>query len=176
MSFHHVAIATRDAKATHAFYTRAMGFELAKVEIAPSGDRGWAKHLFYDTGNGEMIAFWDLHDPDLPEDWSPAIATGVGLPIWTNHIAFGADDLEDLARCRSRWLENGHDVMEVDHGWCTSIYTADPNGIMVEFCTSTRAFTDQDRKDALRLLEEEDGKLGDPPPTKIYKARDHQKD
>ena len=85
MSFHHVAIATRDVKATHAFYTGPMGFSLAKVEVAPSGERGWAKHLFYDTGNGEMIAFWDLHDPELPRgvvarDLHRAGAADLGQP------------------------------------------------------------------------------------------------
>lgn len=175
MSFHHVAIATRDAKATHAFYTGPMGFQLKKVEVAPSGERGWAKHLFYDTGNGEMIAFWDFHDPDLPDDWSTAISTGVGLPIWANHIAFDATDLDDLARRRTRWLEHGVDVMEVDHGWCVSIYAKDPNGIMVEFCTSTRQLTDEDQAQALCLLEAERGELGEPPPTKTYRARDFRK-
>jgi catechol 2,3-dioxygenase-like lactoylglutathione lyase family enzyme len=75
MGFHHLALATRDIKATHEFYTAAMGFDLVKVAVGPAGKRGFAKHLFYDTGNGELIAFWDLHDPDLTEDWSPAIAT-----------------------------------------------------------------------------------------------------
>ncbi|MGH0031427.1 MAG: VOC family protein [Myxococcota bacterium] len=175
MSFHHVAIATRDAKATHAFYTGPMGFELARVEIAPAGDQGFAKHLFYDTGNGEMIAFWDIRDPDLPPDYGTAISTGLGLPVWANHIAFGASDLDDLARRRDRWLEHGVDVMEVDHDWCVSIYAQDPNGVMVEFCTSTRAFDDDDRKQALALLDSDDAKLGDPPPTKIYRAKDYAK-
>src|SRR5438093_1391845 len=74
MGFHHLALATRDLKATHEFYTAAMGFELVKVAVGPAGKRGFAKHLFYDTGNGELIAFWDLHDPDFTADWSPAIA------------------------------------------------------------------------------------------------------
>ena len=38
--------------------------------------------------------------------------------------------------------------MRIDHGWCTSIYADDPNGITVEFCTSTREFTDDDRAEA----------------------------
>ena len=158
MAFHHLAIATRDLKATHDFYTRAMGFELVKVEVARAGRRGFAKHLFYDTGNGEMIAFWDFHDPDLPPDWSPAISTALGLPIWANHIAFDASDLDDIARRRERWLAHGVSVMEIDHGWCTSIYARDPNGILVEFCTSTRAFTQADREEALRLLADPDPK------------------
>ena len=65
MAFHHVAITTKDLDETHRFYTEAMGFELAKVEAqpTPTPEDGWARHLFYDTGNGEMLAVWDIHDP-----------------------------------------------------------------------------------------------------------------
>ena len=73
MGFHHVAIATRDLQATHRFYSEAMGFELAKVVAGKSPEGGWAKHAFYRTPGGDLIAFWDLHDAGLPEDWSPAI-------------------------------------------------------------------------------------------------------
>ena len=172
MGFHHLALATRDAKANHEFYTGPMGFTLVKVEMGPAGEAGWAKHLFYDTGDGEMIAFWDIHDPDLRDDWSPAISTALGLPVWANHVAFHAADLDDLAARRERWLDHGVDVMEVDHGWCVSIYAQDPNGIMVEWCTSTGEFTDEDRAEALRLLATDQPELGDPPPTKVYRAKD----
>ena len=67
MAFHHVAIATRDTEANHRFYTEATGFELAKVEVAKTPKGGWAKHLFYETGEGQMIAFWELHDDTLPQ-------------------------------------------------------------------------------------------------------------
>lgn len=169
MSFHHVAIASRDIKATHAFYTQAMGFELVKVAVGPAGKRGFAKHLFYDTGNGELMAFWDLHDPDLEPDWSPAIATGLGLPPWTNHIAFGAADRDELDRRRERWLAHGHDVMEVDHGWCVSVYATDPNGILVEFCTTTGDYADPEA--AQRLLEDPAPARDPEPPTRVFRAR-----
>lgn len=151
MGFHHVAIATRDLEANHRFYTEAMGFTLDRTSVAPTEGGGWARHVFYDTGNGEMIAFWDLHDPTIG-DFEPSISEGLGLPQWTNHIAFDAPTLEDLATARERWLDHGHHVYEIDHGWCTSIYTTDPNGIMVEFCTTTAVATDADRADAQRLL------------------------
>jgi catechol 2,3-dioxygenase-like lactoylglutathione lyase family enzyme len=173
MAFHHVAIATRDLKATHEFYTGAMGFALVKVEVARAGEKGWAKHLFYDSGGGELIAFWDFHDADLPAGWSSAISEGLGLPRWANHIAFAARDLEDLAARRQRWLDHGHDVHEIDHVWCTSIYATDPNGILVEFCTTTRAFAPQDRADALRLLADPQPALpGQPPRMQLHRARD----
>ena len=170
MGFHHLAIATRDVKATHEFYTASMGFELVKVAVGPAGDRGFAKHLFYDTGNGELIAFWDFHDPDLAPDWNPAISTALGLPIWANHIAFHATDLDDIRRRRERWLAHGSDVMEVDHGWCTSIYTTDPNGILVEFCTSTKPLTEADKQEALRILADPTPSLDPEPPSKRYRA------
>jgi catechol 2,3-dioxygenase-like lactoylglutathione lyase family enzyme len=173
MSFHHLALATRDIKATHEFYTAAMGFELVKVAVGPAGKRGFAKHLFYDTGNGELIAFWDLHDPDLPADWSPAIATGLGLPDWTNHVAFTASDRADLDRRGERWLAHGRNVMEVDHGWCLSIYTHDPNGILVEFCTTTAAFADP--AEAQRLLADPAPALDPLPPTRVFRAADFQR-
>ena len=150
MGFHHVAIATRDLEASHRFYTEAMGFELVKVETAPSPEGGWARHVFYDTGDG-MLAVWELHGEHVG-DFDPAISTGLGLPIWTNHIAFAAADLGALEAAKRRWLDHGHDVAEIDHGWCTSMYATDPAGIMVEWCLTTREFTAADRADALELL------------------------
>lgn len=152
MGFHHTAFATRDLDATHRFYGDTMGFALVKVVVARTEGGGWAKHVFYEISPDEYIAFWDLHDDSIPNRWSPAISAGQGLPLWVNHLAFRAAGLDDLAARRQRWLDRGHPVMEIDHGWCRSIYATDPNGILVEFCTTTRALTDADRAEAQRLL------------------------
>jgi hypothetical protein len=42
-------------------------------------------------------------------------------------------------------------LMEVDHGWCHSLYYVDPNGIMVELCRDTPGFT-PNPSEAHRLL------------------------
>jgi catechol 2,3-dioxygenase-like lactoylglutathione lyase family enzyme len=152
MAYHHLALATRDARATHLFYTHAMGFELVKAVVAATPGGGWAKHFFYETGGGELMAFWELHDESIPDTWSPAISLGMGLPEWVNHVAFRARDVADLERRRERLLENGYGVMEIDHGWCQSIYTRDPGGTLVEFCTTTRDFDTGDRERALAAL------------------------
>jgi len=173
MAFHHVAIATRDLEATHRFYSEAMGFELAKVDVIPYMEHGWARHLFYDTGNGELLAIWDLHDEALP-DFDPAISTGLGLPSFVNHIAFDAPDLETLDACKDRWLAHGHDVVRIDHGWCVSVYANDPNGIMVEFCTLTRALTGDDKREAQRLVEESAPEVNRAePPIEFFEVRSH---
>ena len=170
MAFHHVAIATRDLEATHRFYTEAMGFELAKVVAGKSPEGGWAKHVFYRTPGGDLIAFWDLHDAGLRDDWSPAISTGLGLPLWANHIAFRAHDLDEIDSRKRRWLALGHDVMEIDHGWCVSIYTTDPSGTLVEWCTDTATLGAADRAEAERLLRDPNPPLESAPPGVLHKA------
>lgn len=170
MAYHHLAIVTKDMSATHAFYSEGMGFELVKVEKAQSPSGGWAKHFFYDTGDGELMAFWELHDDSLPQDHETAIATGLGLPMWTNHIAFGASDHTALMGAKDRLLAVGVDVMEIDHRWCHSVYATDPNGIMVEFCRTTQEFSQADREEALAALTSDDLADHEPPIILMHQA------
>ena len=171
MPFHHLAIVTRDMPATHTFYSEAMGFELVKVEKAQApGGGGWAKHFFYDTGDGELMAFWELHDASLPADHPTAIADGMGLPHWTNHIAFGVADRAGLEAARDRILAAGYDVMDIDHHWCHSIYVDDPNGIMVEFCLTTAAFSAEDRAIALKAVTSDELPDSPPPIVTVHRA------
>lgn len=170
MAFHHVAVATRNLDATHAFYTEVTGFELVNVDVIPYGETGWARHLFYDTGGGEMLAIWDLHDDSVP-DFNPAISIGLGLPAFVNHIAFAAADLAELETRKDRWVSHGQDVVRIDHGWCVSIYANDPNGTMVEFCCTTRAFTDEDHRQAqARLVAASPEVDRRPPPVEFFTA------
>ena len=169
MAFHHLALATRDLEATHAFYTEVMGFTLVKTVVAPTEhDGGWAKHVFYDTGGDGLMAFWDLHD-DTIGDFDPAISTGAGLPMWVNHVAFHAE-LDEIEARKQRWLDAGHDCMEVDHGFCVSIYTVDPNGIMVEWCADTRPLDESDRAEGLAALHDPSPALESAPSPVFHRA------
>ena len=162
MGVSHIALVVKDITATHRFYTESMGFDLVKTEIVPKEGGGFLRHVFYSTGTSDdqLIAFWDLSNvPDIGEPKTD-ICRDLGLDVLTNHIAFTADDLEDLEAKKKRWLDHGHHVLEIDHGWISSIYTEDPDGIAVEFATMTRAFTDADATEALELLHAED-----PPPS-----------
>lgn len=150
MGCHHVAIATRDLDASHRFYTEAMGFALVKVETAPSPEGGRARHVFYDTGDG-MLAVRELHGEHVG-DFDPAISTGLAPPIWTNHIAFAAADSEALEAAKRRWLDQGHDVAEIDHDWCTSMCATDPAEIMAEWCSTTREFAAANHAEAVERL------------------------
>lgn len=149
MSFHHVALATNDLESTHEFYTTAMGFSLAKTVVNPTPEGGWAKHVFYNTDDGfgaegGLIAFWDLHG-DYPE-FDGAMSRSSGLPDWVNHLAFTAVDLSHFEAAIKRWTDNGLDAIEIDHGFCRSAYTHDPNGTLVEWCFDTRELDESDRE------------------------------
>lgn len=181
MGYHHLAFASRDMQATHHFYAEVLGFELVKAVAAPT-DRpgGWAKHLFYAIGEhdgtenaGALIAFWELHDERMAGK-NTAISTGLGFEAWVNHVAFAADGLDDIARRRSQWLDAGVDVMQIDHGFCTSIYTMDPNGILVEFCTDTAPYSQADKDRALHILGSDDPELEAPPTPVFHSATEHR--
>lgn len=150
MAFHHVAYATRDLEATTHFYEELMGFPLVHTEIAAFGE-SWLRHVFYDTGGGECIAFFELHEVGEQPGWTTDVSDGVGLPVWVNHAAFAAT-AEQQTTVRARMDAAGiAPLMEQDHGWCHSLYYLDPNKVMVELCRDTPGIT-PDRAEATRLL------------------------
>jgi catechol 2,3-dioxygenase-like lactoylglutathione lyase family enzyme len=154
MGYHHLALAAKDMKALHHFYEEVMGFELVKVEVGPVREGGWAKHFFYRMeDDSKFIAFWEMHDvPGVSDDFESNISAAAGLPDQINHISFDVKDMDDLQARKQRWLDAGLDVLEVDHNWCHSIYTKDPNNNLVEFCVTTGVFTEADREFALKQL------------------------
>ena len=172
MSYHHLALAAKDMKAIHAFYEGVMGFDLVKVEIGPSPGGGWAKHYFYRMGETDsFIAFWEMHGVPGSEAFESNISRAAGLPDHVNHIAFGADSVADLDVRRTRWQAAGLSVFEVDHNWCQSIYTRDPNGNLVEFCVTIGSFSDDDRTRALAALDETEPNFSPPPAsTRVHQA------
>ncbi len=155
-SVHHVAYTTRDVEATYEFYAKKLGMRLLRTENHLQGD-GYFRHFFFGMGAGEAIAFFQVEGVGEESNFKTDISTGLGLPPWVNHIAFRLDTLEELEAMTKRMHERGvEDILQIDHGWCTSIYTMDPNGIMVEFCVTTNAeeFAEQTEEEALRLLRE----------------------
>lgn len=152
---HHVAFTTRDVDATCTFYTEKLGMRLLHAENHRQGD-GHFRHFFFATGEDDdpAIAFFALGDVGERPDFGTDISTGLGLPVWANHIAFRLDALEELDAMASQLQERGvEQVTRIDHGWCESIYTMDPNGIMVEFCVTTDADAfGQSEREARALL------------------------
>ena len=156
MPLHHVAYATKDVEATTRFYEELMGFPLVHTEITAGGEETWLRHIFFDIGpdsdgNHESIAFFQVHGVGEKPDYTTDVSDGVGLPVWVNHCAFRATS-EKQEEVRARMTADGiQPLMDVDHGWCHSLYYVDPNGIMVELCRDTPGFP-PDPPEAKRLL------------------------
>jgi catechol 2,3-dioxygenase-like lactoylglutathione lyase family enzyme len=176
MAYHHLALVTRDMKATDRFYREVMGFDLRKVEIGPTPQGGWGKHFFYEIEPDRFIAFWELHGDAYQNLGETGISKAMGLPEWVNHISFHSPTIDHLRQKRDMWLAGGHDVMEIDHNWCTSVYTMDPNGTMVEYCVTTGVFTDEDREAALKAVTSDEIKPSKPPKSiQMFKAADYRR-
>jgi glyoxylase I family protein len=148
--FHHVAFACKDLEATRHFYEDLLGFPLVHTEVQGRPD-GFMRHVFFDLGDGSSLAFFYLSGIGEPDDYRTDISTGMNLPIWVNHYAFRADEPR-VAEVRKKLAGEGIEPeMEVDHGWCHSVYFKDPNGILIEFCRDTPGFT-PDPENARALL------------------------
>ena len=164
MSYHHLALACSDIAKIHRFYEDLMGFELVTVEIGPVPTGGWAKHFFYRMENDScFIAFWELHEVPGVGGFETNLSKAAGLPDHINHVSFGVADMSELQQRRQRWLDAGLEVLEIDHNWCYSIYTKDPNDNLVEFCLTTGEFTQADRERALAALDRDDLPYSTPP-------------
>ena len=152
---HHVAYACRDIDETVHFYEDLVGFPLVHTEVKNQFG-GRFRHLFFDTGDGSAIAFFYLDGVGESPDWRSDLSKSVGLPIWVNHIAFKADESRQEA-VRARMAEAGvSPKMELDHGWCVSLYFVDPNGILIEFCRDTGGLLGDQDEARRRLTSVED--------------------
>jgi catechol 2,3-dioxygenase-like lactoylglutathione lyase family enzyme len=170
MPYHHLALAAKDMAAIHHFYEGIMGFELVKVEIAPVAGGGWGKHFFYrmDGDDSRFIAFWELNDMPGADAHVYDLNAAAKVPAGTNHYSFAVSTPEELDRWRARWTAHGLDVLEIDHNWCRSIYTRDPNHNMVEFCLTSGSFTAEDRVRALAALSESTMHPSPPPAAMLH--------
>ena len=137
--FHHVAFACKDLEATVRFYDELLGFPLVHTEVQGEAEH-FMRHIFFDLGDGSSLAFFFLKGMGEPENYKTDISTGMDLPIWVNHVAFSADQTRYDQVKESMTRVNIEPVMEIDHDWCHSVYYADPNGILVEFCMDTPGF------------------------------------
>ncbi len=150
--FSHVGLATRDMAATRAFYEDVLGFKPLRYDIMKVTEGGEIHHVFYDTGQGQMLAFMGPEGVEGLDEFDAGINRGLGLPDGMIHFAFEAGSVEGLEAKRQELIDKGVKVSEVvDHeGWCRSIYFKDPNYIQLEYCCPTRELTPEDARPQVR--------------------------
>ncbi|MCV0394932.1 MAG: VOC family protein [Rhizobiaceae bacterium] len=131
----HAAWVTHDVEATHDFYTRIMGMDLASTviddKVPSTGDDFPYFHIFFKMKDGSTFAFFEA--PGLP---APSKSTHPAYDIF-NHIALEVSSREDVMKWYDWLTLNGLDVVgPTDHkGMILSIYFHDPNGVRLEITT-----------------------------------------
>jgi catechol 2,3-dioxygenase-like lactoylglutathione lyase family enzyme len=115
---HHTALLCSDVERTIQFYQGILEFPL--TELIENRDYAGSSHFFFDVGNGNLLAFFDLPGLDL----GPYAEVLGGL----HHIAISVtrDAWEHL---RSKLAEAGVEYQEESGA---SIYFRDPDGARLE--------------------------------------------
>jgi glyoxylase I family protein len=142
----HVGLSTLDLDATRAFYEDILGFRAVRCDILEFEEGGRIRHVFFDTGAGQLIAFMEPRGvPGIPLEYDAGINRGLGVPDAFYHFAFEVDSLEALESKRAALIAKGVKVTPVvDHEWMKSIYFKDPNGLLLEYACWTRQLADDD--------------------------------
>jgi len=115
---HHLALISSDVEATIEFYQGVLEFPL--TEMFENRDYGGSTHFFFDIGNGNALAFFDLPGLDL----GPYAEVLGGL----HHLAISVEP-ERWERLRGRLEDAGVAVQHVDG---SSLYLRDPDGARLE--------------------------------------------
>jgi len=144
--FSHIGLSTLDLDKTRAFYEGVLGFKTVVADSIKIREGGRIRHLFFDVGRDQLIAFMEPRDvPDVPAKFDAGINRGLGVPAAFYHFAFEAGSEAALADKRDELRAKGVEVTDiVDHHWAKSIYFRDPNGLSLEYCCLVRNLTADD--------------------------------
>jgi catechol 2,3-dioxygenase-like lactoylglutathione lyase family enzyme len=115
---HHVALLSSDVERTVEFYQGLLEFPL--TEVFENRDYGGSTHFFFDIGNGNALAFFDLPGLDL----GPYREVLGGL----HHLAISVEPPR-WAALKAKLDDNG---VAYDHVDGSSLYLFDPDGARLE--------------------------------------------
>src|SRR5216683_2690504 len=146
--FSHIGLSTLNLDKTRDFYEHVLGFKAVRCDIIKVKESGRIRHVFFDTGRDQLIAFMEARGvPGVPADYDAGITRGLGVPSAFYHFAFEAGSEAGLSEKRNELLAKGIDVTDVvDHDWAKSIYFKDPNGLQLEYCCFTRNLNTDDAR------------------------------
>ncbi len=116
---HHTALICSDVATTVEWYTRVAGFPV--TTLFENRDLAGSTHFFFDVGDGNCLAFFDLPGVDA----GPYTEVLGGL----HHVAISVAP-EHWREIRGRLDERGIDYLLESE---VSIYTQDPDGARIEF-------------------------------------------
>lgn len=151
-NMHHTAYRCRDAEQTRWFYEEVMGFTLAAAMVFDEepgrAEKREYMHLFFQTTDGNFIAFFDAPD-DVEEKMF------IARHGFEQHIAFEVESMEQLKAWRRHINKMGRPCFgPIDHGFIHSIYMYDPNGLQVELTIKDEKYDEILASDAACAHEE----------------------
>src|SRR5881227_54776 len=115
---HHVALISSNVERTVEFYQDLLEFPL--TQMFENRDYGGSTHFFFDIGNGNALAFFDLPGLDLT-DYAEVLG---GL----HHLAISMPP-DRWQRVKDKFDEAGVECAHVDG---SSLYFRDPDGARLE--------------------------------------------
>ncbi|TNE70972.1 glyoxalase [bacterium] len=131
--FHHLTAISSNAARTVDYYTRVLGLKMVKQTVNFDDPGAW--HLYFGdrTGRpGTILTFfeWAQLQRGLP---------GIG---GTHHVALRVPDKTILLKWKRRLNDLGYHVNgPFDRNYFESIYTTDPDGLIIELATDGPGFT-----------------------------------
>jgi catechol 2,3-dioxygenase-like lactoylglutathione lyase family enzyme len=130
---HHTAYVTRDMEKTRRFYEEVIGLPLVATWSESDELFGAMRtycHCFFALADGSALAFFQFARPEDQDLFGPKMPDS---PF--HHIALAVDE-ETQRGIRQRIAAAGirePDTYLLEHGYCTSLYVKDPNGMVLEF-------------------------------------------
>jgi len=129
---HHTARVVKDHEKTRQFYEDIIGLPLiatwAEETEFPEfpGGKTYFCHAFYGLADGGALAFFGFAKPEVYEKIKAIPQSGF------NHLALAVTP-EGQDEIQARLEKAGYPVHRIDHGFCLSIYTRDPDDLNLEF-------------------------------------------
>ena len=126
---HHNAYVCADQEQTRRFYEDVLGLPLIATWIEQTEMDGRTvhfSHTFFGLADGGALAFFNFQDPEAQARFTPK-----AQPAFV-HIALkvsAATQGEIKGRCEAASVA----TRTIDHGYCTSLYLTDPDGLRLEF-------------------------------------------
>src|SRR3954469_1817389 len=111
---HHVALISSDVETTVDFYQKLL--QLPLTEMFENRDYGGSTHFFFDIGNGNALAFFDLPGLDLGQ-YAEVLG---GL----HHLAISVEP-ERWQHLKDKFDAEGVPYVHIDG---SSLYLSDPDG------------------------------------------------
>jgi len=142
LRMHHHAFTTDDHEANRRFYEDILGIPLTAMYIEKEFIQGeWVElgHAFYALQDGSALAFFNFADQNKQRAWKAreqSIFVHLSLLV----------EADTQAELKERIAAAGLGSFVLEHGFCTSLYVKDPNGLLMEFTV--------DHPDALAIAAE----------------------